>query len=42
MKSVTNTTMDHCSEIEECQNYGLEFDILFNSSKSAVMFLSHI
>ena len=24
--------------IEECQEYGLEFDILFNSSKSAVMF----
>ena len=28
--------------IEECQKYGLEFDILFNSSKSAVMFLSQI
>ena len=24
--------------IEECQRYGLEFDILFNSSKSAVMY----
>ena len=24
--------------IEECQQYGLEFDILFNSKKSAVMF----
>ena len=24
--------------IEECQKYGLEFDILFNSNKSAVMF----
>ena len=24
--------------IKECQDYGLEFDILFNSSKSAVMF----